>query len=125
MKKEAVKKDITLQDLANMIAGTEARLSDKIDEAVDSLAQSTARGFAAVDIRFDAVEADISELKNDVSELKNDVSMLKKDVSDLKDDNKYVRGMLLETGDRYVGRSEFEHLGVRVSRLEQKHKAKR
>ena len=136
MTKAAVKKEITLQDIADMIVGSEARLikklEKKIDDAVDTLAASTAKGFAAVDKELFEIKQDVSELKTDVaelkydvSELKQDVSVLKNDVSQLKDDSKYFRVSLLDLSDRSISRSEFDYMSARVSRLEEKQRAKR
>lgn len=135
MKKVATEREITLKDLAILISGTENRLdakifgletrltqhvTDKIEEAVETLAVSTAKGFAAVDARFNSLEIDVSILKTDVSVLKTDVFELKKDMIDVKDDVLFLRHEALNIGDKYVPDSTFDHRVRTIVRSERK-----
>jgi len=80
---------------------------------IDDLAVMVANGFSGVANRFDKVEVDISELKTDVTELK-------KDMVEVKENVKNIRGDVLNLGDRFVSYHTFDALAGRVKVLEEK-----
>lgn len=77
---------------------------------IDNLAIMVAKGFDRMEDRFVNVEKEISDVK--------------KDIADIKEDVKGVRRDILEVGDRFVPRYEFDGLLVRFNRLEQRVKTK-
>ena len=104
-KSTASKKEITIADVAGMIGSLDTRIGsveNNLMEKIDLLAQSTARGFAAVDERFDGVEEEFILVKKDLSSVKEDIVMIRRDQLDM--------------GDRYVTRPEFDQLAGTVLR---------
>ncbi len=71
----------------------------RISEMIEDLAVSTAKGFARNDERFDNLEKDIAELK---------------------ENGKATRQAILNVGERFVPRYEFDNLLIRFNKLEQK-----
>jgi bisphosphoglycerate-independent phosphoglycerate mutase (AlkP superfamily) len=77
----------------------EKGLIEKVDEKINSLAVITAKGFEAVDRRFDRVEKRLENLEDGQKKINNDI---------------------LDIRDSYVKRSEFDNFIIRFNRLEQK-----
>lgn len=102
MKKVVKSKNITINDLGKKI--------HVLIKAVDSLAVSVAKGFDGVDKRFNGIEKNITKLKKDTIEVKDSLKATRRDV--------------LNIGDRFVPRFEFDNLLIRVGKLEQKTKSK-
>ena len=100
--KKSVKKNVTLGSLDNKI--------DQITNTVDTLAISVARGFASVDQKFVDVKKGLS---GEISELGVRVEKIEETV-------KNTNHNILNIGDKFVGRYEFENLVVRFGHLEKK-----
>ncbi len=116
MKKKLVKKEITLDDIARSIdalSGGLSKTNKKVDalseslletnKTVDSLAIMVAQGFERIDERFNKVE---------------------KRLDDVEEISKATRRDVLNLGERFVSRYEFDTLSVRVNKLESKTKNK-
>ncbi len=71
------KKEITLEDLAELIKSTEKSLSAKIETSAEELAVMTQKHFLTL-------EADMKEIKTDVEVLKSDLGVVKNDVGEIK-----------------------------------------
>jgi len=83
---------------------------DDLNNNIEELAMSVAKGFRHID---DTLGKDVSELKTDVSELKTKVEQIDQVL-------KATRQDVLNIGDRFVPRFEFDNLLIRVSRIEKK-----
>ena len=82
----------------------------KNTNTIDSLAIMVARGFAGVDKKFEEVDKKLD--------------VMDKKIENLDDGIKATRRDILDMGDRFVGRFEFDNLALRFSRLEQKVRTK-
>ena len=91
MKKKGVKKSVTIDDLAVMVANGFTRVEDRLGNVEDRLGR--------VEDRLGKVEGEIKEVRENV---------------------KATRYAVLDIGDRFVPRREFDHLLIRVGKLEQK-----
>lgn len=78
---------------------------------IDDLAVMVANGFGRVEKRFEGVDERFERIESDIKELREEVKATRRDVLDI--------------GDRFVPRYEFDNLLVRFSRLEQKVMGKR
>jgi len=109
MKKGKVKKITTIEDLAVLMQAGFGRVDSKIsslddkvsslDDKIDDLAISTAKGFAGVDKRFDEMDKRVDKLEENIKATRRDV---------------------LDIGDRFVPRHEFDSLLFRFSNFEKK-----
>lgn len=107
-------KDVSINDLGGKVdalAGRVDTLTDTVDTlagTVDNLAIMVAKGFERVDGRFGVLEQKVVDFEKKTE-----------------DNFRKVRQDILETGDRFVSRYEFDNTLVRISRLEEKlrHKA--
>ena len=79
---------------------------NKRTATLDSLAISVARGFGRVEERFDKTDGRFDKIEKDVGEVKENLKATRRDI--------------LDVGDRFVPRFEFDGLLFRVSKLEQK-----
>ena len=77
-----IKDDITINQLAEIVADGFSRMATKED--LQQIVLMTAQGFEHVTEEIGGLKADVGELKQDVSVLKKDVSILKEDVSVIK-----------------------------------------
>lgn len=73
---------------------------------IESLAQSTAKGFASVDKRFEQVDKRFEKVENEIKEVKELVQV--------------TRHEMLDIGDRFISRMEFDSLLIRFNKIEQK-----
>ena len=76
----------------------EPTIQDVLD-AVHTFAGNTQERFEKIDERFDKIEKDVGEVKENIKGARRDI---------------------LDVGDRFVPRFEFDSLLFRVSKLEQK-----
>ena len=93
--KKSVKKSVTIEDLAIMVANGFTRVEDRLGKVEDRLGK--------VEDRLGKVEEDLKEVREDVKATRRDV---------------------LDIGDRFVPRPEFDRLFIRVGKLEQRPSAK-
>ena len=88
--------------------------ASKNDTSINELAIMVAKGFGSItddmNSRFNSIDKRFNEVDKKLSELSEDV--------------KTNRRNILEVGDRFVPRFEFDNLLFRVSKLEQKNKRK-
>jgi len=93
MKKKTLtkKKSVTIDDLAVMVA--------KGFKGVDEKFERVDERFVGIDKRFDRLEKEVKEVKENLKATRQDV---------------------LNIGDRFVPRNEFDSLLIRFGRLEQK-----
>ncbi len=100
MKRKSLKKEVTLHSMTNLI---------------ENLAASTARGFEKMsekmDERFTRVDDRLNRHDKDFAELKENV--------------KSTRQAVLDVGDRFVPRYEFDNLLIRFNKLDQKVRGKK
>jgi len=101
--KKAVHKNVTIDDLAAMVANGFSSIDKKFDEV--------GKRFDKVDKRFDKVEKDIVELKENLEKVEENLNTTRMDV--------------LGIGDKFVSKHEFSQHLVRFSLLEQKVKTRR
>ena len=80
--------------------------SNKKNVNLDSLAIMIANGFSSVDKRFDAVENRLTSVEDRLGTVEDVLKATRQDV--------------LNIGDRFVPRYEFDTLLSRVSRIEQR-----
>ncbi|MES2088251.1 MAG: hypothetical protein V4467_04660 [Patescibacteria group bacterium] len=78
--------------------------------SLEDLAGMVARGFSDVDRRFEKQENNIEAFKVETRE----------NFKQVEENFKKVRNDILDIGDKFVRRNEFDTLLVRVGRLEQK-----
>ena len=83
-------------------------IGDKI--SMDDLAGMVARGFAGVDKKFEKVEEKFAQMDEKFT----------KEFEKVEDNFKKIRNDILDIGDKFVPRHEFDTLLIRVSRLEQR-----
>jgi len=102
MKKTDVKKEISLDDLALMVAKGFAGM-DKRFELIDER-------FEQIDTRFDKINEHFEQIKNETHELSEIGRATRRDV--------------LEIGDRFVPRMELDNLLGRFNKLEEKVRTK-
>ena len=90
------------------------KTTNKNDISNDDLALMIGKGFEEVHNKIDNLK---KELKG---ELNKEIGEVKKDLVDLKENLKATRSDILNTGDRYVSRYEFDTHLTRFSKLEEK-----
>ena len=93
--KKAVKKQISIADVANL---------------VESLAISTAKSFSSIDERFTKIDERFNKIDGKLVSLEENI--------------KSTRREILNIGDNFVKRSEFDNLLIRFNKLEKKIKEK-
>lgn len=84
----------------------------------DDLAMMVARGFAEL-------HGDTGEIRKDMEEVKKDIKEVKDRLGNVEENIKATRRDVLDIGDRFVPRYEFDNLLVRFGRLEQRVLGKR
>ena len=94
--KKGIKKSVSTADLAVMVAN----------------------GFNSIGEQIDGVER---ELKKEIGEVRTE---LKKEIGEVRENVKLTRRDVLDIGDRFVPRYEFDNLLVRFNKLEQRVKEK-
>ncbi len=77
---------------------------------MEDLAGMVARGFAGVDTKFEKV----------LEKVDGQFAKIDKEFEKVENNFKKIRGDILDIGDKFVPRHEFDTLLIRVSRLEQK-----
>lgn len=97
-KKVTGAKEIQTKDLAVTVSQLAGAVGD-LSATVDNLAVMVARGFERVDGRFGILEEKVDQLGENVQAARRDI---------------------LNIGDRFVPRYEFDNLLVRLSRLEER-----
>jgi len=88
-----------------------AKKSIKKNTTIDDLALMVAKGFSSVENRIEKVENRIGKVEEGLKELRENVKATRRDVLDI--------------GDRFVPRYEFDNLLIRFGRLEQRVLGKR
>lgn len=88
---------------------------------MDDLAIMVAKGFSGVDKHFDQVNKRFEYLENDLKSFKTET---KENFTKVEENFKKVRNDILDIGDRFVPRHEFDSLLVRFNHLDQKVRAK-
>ncbi|PIQ68280.1 MAG: hypothetical protein COV91_04905 [Candidatus Taylorbacteria bacterium CG11_big_fil_rev_8_21_14_0_20_46_11] len=78
--------------------------------SMEDLAGMVARGFAGMDTKFAKVNSQFEKIE--------------KEFEKVEDNFKKIRTDILDIGDKFVPRHEFDTLLIRVSRLEQRVKEK-
>jgi|GEM_PF-1609812 len=152
MEKEITLKDlaIKLDKLDTKIDMVAISLSDKIDESIEDFAIQVAKGFEGVDNRFDrmdnrfdavdkrfdamderfgvmdkrfdAVDKRFGILEERVGGVEEGVERLETRTENIEELVKITRRDVLNLGDKFVSRFEFDRLAVRVSDVEKKQK---
>lgn len=84
---------------------------------MEDLAGMVGRGFEAVDKKFAVVYQRFDVLENDLGAFKMQTT---ENFSQVEDNFKKVRNDILDIGDKFVHRHEFDNLLTRVGRIEQK-----
>lgn len=84
---------------------------------IDDLAVMVAKGFESTGLEIKYVR---DELRNTRDELRNTKEELKMEINELRDVVKATRRDVLDIGDRFVQRYEFNGLLTRVGKLEQR-----
>ena len=82
------------------------RKRNKKTTTLDGLAVSVARGFEGVGESLSRVDKRLDKIEKDVGEVKENLKATRRDI--------------LDVGDRFVPRFEFDSLLFRVSKIEQK-----
>lgn len=85
---------------------------------LDDLAAMVARGFKAVDARFDLVDERFDGIDRRIDVLEVRIDSLDSKVHDLEDLVKLTRREMLDMGDRFTYRFELDNLTGRVTKLE-------
>ena len=85
----------------------------KKEMSIDDLAVMVAKGFSSVDERFNEVDKRFNEVDNRFDKVEQRLN-------DVEDAVKATRQDVLKVGDKFVPRYEFDMLLSRVSRIEQK-----
>ncbi len=80
---------------------------------LDKLAIMVAKGFEGVDERFERVETRLSSLEE--GQTKIEVR-----ITNLEEGQKKINRDILDMGDKFVPRSEFDNLVIRFNRLDEK-----
>lgn len=78
--------------------------------STEDLAMMVSRGFLGMDERFEKMENRFDSFKKETEE----------NFKDVEENFKKIRNDILNIGDRFVPRHEFDTLTVRVGRLEQR-----
>lgn len=115
-KKVTRAKDFSIKDLAvtvSHLAGAVGNLS----ATVDNLAIMVAKGFDRMDERFARVDERTEDIEKKVGQIDGKVDELDGNI-------KATRRDVLDIGDRFVSRYEFDNTLVRISRLEEKMREK-
>ncbi len=84
---------------------------------IDDLAIMVAKGFLGVEERFNKVEERFNKVEDDINEVK-------KDVNEVKENLRITRNDVLNIGDKFVSYHTFDQLVSRVNTLEKKVKIK-
>jgi len=84
---------------------------------IDDLAIMVAKGFGGIDKKFGGIDKKFESVSKDIDGLRNDITEVKESV-------KFARRDILNIGDRFVPRFEFDNLLTRVGKIEQKIKSK-
>lgn len=115
-KPKKTEKETTINDVAESVNSLKTTVDDlaanvsNLNTTVDDLAAMTAKGFENVDKRFEQVDKRIDGVRDEV----------KDEMADLRENLKATRRDVLDIGDRFVPRYEFDSLLMRVGKLEQK-----
>ena len=101
--------------------------SSKKNVNLDSLAIMIANGFSSVDKRFDKIEDRLTKVENRLTsvedrltKVENRLTSVEDRLGTVEDVLKATRQDVLNIGDRFVPRYEFDTLLSRVSRIEQR-----
>lgn len=114
MKKTAPK--MTLENMASeMVKGFERQ-----DKNLENLAQMVARGFLSVEEKM-VTKEEFNKFKKEVDSRFDDVD---KKFKGVEENFHSIRRDILQVGDRFISRQEFEGLVTRFNNLEAKVKAK-
>ncbi len=81
--------------------------------SMEDLAGMVARGFAGVDTKFAKVDKEFEKIDGQFAKID-------KEFEKVEDNFKKIRNDILDIGDKFVPRHEFDTLLIRVGRLEQK-----
>ncbi|HUC88828.1 MAG TPA: hypothetical protein VMR49_02225 [Candidatus Paceibacterota bacterium] len=89
------------------------KVTNKKNMTIDNLAIMVAKGFESVDKRFDGVDKRFESVDKDIADIKIDLNEVKENL-------KATRRDVLDLGDRFVPRHEFDNLLIRFGRIERK-----
>ena len=77
----AKKKEVTIDDLANIVKEGFAEADKRTDKKIDDLAMMAQKGFLGMEEKFVKIEKGQKELKADIGEIKKDIKDVKVDLN--------------------------------------------
>ncbi len=89
------------------------KTSSKKEVSVNDLAIMVAKGFESVNQRFDQIDTRFAKIDLRFEKIENKMDVLDENL-------KATRREILDIGDRFVPRFEFDNLLIRFNKLEQK-----
>lgn len=91
---------------------------------MDTLAMMVAKGFSGVDYRLDKVDSRLEKVESKLDKVEVRLDGVEKKMDAMDISVKATRREVLNVGDRFVPRHEFDSLLVRFNNLEKKIKEK-
>jgi len=110
------KKNVTIEDLSRLITKNSVSLEKHVDKKIENLAIMVGKGFNEMGNRIGNVE-------NRIGNVETRLGTVEKRLDTLDENIKATRRDVLDIGDRFVPRYEFDNLLIRFNRLEAKIKS--